>query len=164
MKQIKLTRGLVVLVDDSDYEELSKYKWFASHRLVTDSFCAARNIKISGGKKTLVYMHRQILGLERGDPRQGDHQNHNPLDNRRNNLRICTMQQNLMNRSISSSNKTSRFKGVCWQKSRKKWLVQISIKGVLKTLGRFLVEKDAALAYNKAAKESYGEFACLNQI
>lgn len=162
MKKIKLTRGQFALVDDIDYEELSKYKWYAQKRRDGD-FCAVRNIKIPREKHTSVYMSRQILGLERGDFRQADHINHNSLDNRRINIRICTSQQNNMNRN-PRSNTSSSYKGVSLDKKRKKWLVQIGIKGKIKTIGRFFLEKQAALAYNKAAKKYFGEFACLNQI
>lgn len=158
MKKIPLTQGQFALVDDSDYEFLSQWKWYANK--LHGNFYAMRGIK-KGGKQFIILMHRQILGLEKEDKRQGDHKDHNTLDNRRSNLRICTNQQNLMNMK-SHQNTTSRFKGVSWVKSRKKWVAQITINGTVKFLGRFTEEKEAAEAYDEVAKKHFEEFACLN--
>ena len=159
MKKIKLTRSLYAIVDDADYEELSKHKWCAMK--TKWGFYATRKSPKKNGKRHTIRMHRQILGLKHGDPRQGDHQNHNTLDNRRANLRICTNQENSMNQK-SPPDTASQFKGVSWY--YKKWIAGIKVNGVRKHLGSFVSEKDAALAYNKAAKKYFGEFACLNQI
>lgn len=99
MKEIQLTQGQVALVDDSDYEELGKYKWYAQKRYKTKNFDAVRN-----GRFHVISMQRQILGLELGDKRQGDHINRNPLDNRRSNLRIATASENMRNRRLSARN------------------------------------------------------------
>ena len=161
MKTIKLTQGQFALVDDADYDWLNQYKWCAFK--CRESFYAIRrSIRTNEkGKHYSVYMHRQILGLGYGDSRQGDHIDHNTLDNRRDNLRICTCQQNHFNRK-PDSNSTSRFKGVCWDKQYQKWQVDINIKGKHKKLGRFTDEKEAALAYDKAAIQEFGDFALLN--
>lgn len=162
MKQIALTQGQYAIVDDADYEELSKYKWYAQKRN-SGNFYAARTFFGENNKRYEVYMSRQILGLEKGDLRQADHQNHNTLDNSRINLRVCTQQENLMNQE-SALNTTSRFKGVHWYKRSKKWRAQIVINKKVKHLGYFIYEKLAALAYNEAAKKYFGEFANLNLI
>ena len=161
MKQIPLTQGQYALVDDADYVWLNQWKWCAFE--CRDYFYAIRrSIRTNeDGKHYLIYMHRQILGLGYGDPRQGDHIDHNTLDNSRDNLRICTHQENLRNRK-SSQNTSSQFKGVCWDKQYQKWQVDISINGKHKKLGRFAVEKEAALAYDAAAIREFGEFAYLN--
>jgi len=159
MKKILLTQGLFALVDDADYDELSQYKWCAVK--LRDLFYAVRNSPMKDGKSYLILMSRQILGLKYKDKRQADHQNHNTLDNSRYNLRICTSQQNQMNKK-SYRNKTSQFKGVYWDRSRKKWLAQIQIKGRTKYLGLFPIEKVATTAYDLAAKKIFGEFAHLN--
>ncbi len=161
MKRIKLTQGKYALVDDSDYEELSKYKWHARYNICTDSFYAMRTSPRRKGKHYGIYMHRQILGLERGGKRQGDHRNHNTLDNRQINLRICTSQQNHRNRKPRSDT-TSKYKGIYWNKRDKKWLASITINGEPKYLGCFEQEEKAALAYDDAAKKHFGKFACLN--
>ena len=94
---------------------------------------------------------------------QVDHINHDGLDCRRENLRACTVSQNGMNRLINKR-KTSLFKGVVWNKARKKWRSQIKKDGKLLHLGSFESEVSAAKAYNEGAKKIFGEFAFFNQI
>lgn len=161
MKQIKLTQGRVALVDDIDYKRLSKYKW----QVLNDkgNFRAIRRTSRKKGKRHTIYMAREILGLAYGDLRQGDHKDHNTLDNRRDNIRICTNQQNTFNQK-SILNTSSRFKGVSWHNPNEKWQARIQINGKEKYLGCFNNEEMAALAYNLAARKHYGEFACLNPI
>lgn len=165
MREIPLTQGQVALVNDSDYEFLSQWKWYALKQRL-GNFYAVRNSpweyrEGENRKHFLILMHREILGLERGDRRQGDHQNHNTLDNRRDNVRICTQQQNNMNQK-PSLNTTSQFKGIHWYNHYKRWVASIRKDGKLKHLGYFDIEEDAALAYDKAAIREFGEFAHLN--
>ena len=162
MKQIPLTQGKVTIVDEADYDELSKYKWHVSEDC-SGNLYAAHNLPLGNGRYYHLKMHRLILGLEYGDKREVDHQNHNTLDNRRCNIRICTHQQNMMNHKLHS-NTTSQFKGVYWDKQHKKWRARIHVKEKRKHLGRFTNEKEAALAYNEAAKKYFGKFAFLNKI
>ena len=159
MKQIPLTQGKVALVDDTDYNELSQYKWCAQK--TQGNFYATRKSPRINGKQSSISMHRQILQLEKGDKREADHKDHNTLDNRRANIRICTHQQNQKNQK-RQLNTTSNFKGVCWYKLTKKWLARIMINGERKCLGYFRIEKEAALAYDVAAKKYHREFAYLN--
>lgn len=159
MKQIKLTRGRVALVDDADYEELSKYKWQALN--MNGNFYAVRQTSKKEGKGFTVLMSRQILRLKRGDPRQGDHQNHNTLDNRQDNLRICTVQENHMNQKRQRGT-SSKFKGVSWAKRARKWEAYIKISGKKKHLGYWTMEKLAALAYDFTALKYHREFAYFN--
>ncbi len=161
MKRIKLTQGQYAIVDDADYDWLNRWKWCVTG--IEGAFYAIRNSPKIKGKSHQIFMHRIILGLAYKDGQEGDHRDHNTLDNRRDNLRICTHRQNIMNQSLQK-NKTSKYKGVCWDNSRKKWMVGIKINGKIKYLGRFEDEKDAAEAYNEAAKEYFGEFAFLNNI
>ncbi len=79
------------------------------------------------------------------------------------NCRWVTPQQNQMNTG-SRINSTSKYKGVCWFKTRNKWVAQIMIDGKNKHLGYFVDERDAGVAYNIAAKELFGEYANLNDI
>lgn len=160
VKKISLTQGQVALVDNEDYDWLNQYKWYADKR--RGNFYAIRS-SWKNGKHYPVYMHREILKLKRGDKRQGDHINHNILDNKRENLRICTNRQNGMNQKVHS-NSTSQFKGVCWHKVAKKWIANITIEGKTKHIGLFGLEENAALAYNKAAKKYFGNFAYLNVL
>jgi len=147
------------IVDDVDYERLNKFKWSAlKHR---NTFYAVRGIRSPDGKQRKIQMHREILGLESGDPRQTDHQNRNGLHNWRDNLRTCTHSQNKQN-SSPHKNSSSAFKGISWHKDRNKWRVRIQINGRLKHLGYFSNEVEAAKTYDKKAKELFGEFAYTN--
>ena len=159
MKQIVLTQGQYALVDDADYDWLNQYKWCAVN--MKGNFYAVRMSPRRNGKQNKILMHRQILGLEEGDKRQGDHINHNTLDNRRDNIRICTQQENHMNRK-SRPNTSSRFKGVSWCSRTKKWMAQIRINRKQIFLGRFRFEELAALSYDFAALKYFREFANFN--
>lgn len=106
-------------------------------------------------------LHRVIMNCF--DMKVVDHINHNTLDNRKSNLRICTRQQNQMNMRTSIDNK-SGFKGVCYEKRRKHFRATIRINKKQKHLGSYKTAETAALAYNKAAIEYYGEFGYLNEI
>ena len=159
MKQIKLTQGKFALVDDSDYEELSKFKWCAVKGRHT--FYATGKYKcLSDGKRHKIYMHRQIMNTSRGI--QTDHQNSNGLDNQRSNLRICTHSQNIRNQHKDFKETSSKYKGVYFKKSLGKWVTQIGQNFERIYLGCFSNEVDAALAYDKKAKELFGEYAYLN--
>jgi hypothetical protein len=151
MKEIKLTKGLVALVDDVEYEELSKYKWsWGGHYAMR---------KDSNGKT--VYLHRQILNAPKD--MQVDHINRDRLDNRRQNLRIVTKQQNLLNVGLSKHN-TSGFKGVSWCNKKQLWRVFISVGNKSKYLGSSNNKVEAARIYNEAAKSLRGEYAVLNNV
>lgn len=80
-----------------------------------------------------------------------DHKDNNPLNDRLSNLQIIT---NRLNNSKDKKNKTSKFTGVSWNISTGKWRAMIYLDGKLKSLGRFIKEKDAAKAYNKALTNS----------
>lgn len=160
MRQIRLTQGKVALVDDADYEALSLHKWYAAQFGPKKTWYAVRGRKVSEGRDGLVFMHRAILGLV--DPRvMGDHRNHDGLDNQRHNLRACGPQANQANRRKGGG--SSRFKGVSWIRRDHRWKAQICVDGVIRHLGNFLHEGDAARAYDDAAFEAWGEFAALNR-
>lgn len=108
-----------------------------------------------------VLMHRFIMGVT--DSRFVDHRDHNPLNNQRSNLRICTPAENCRNsRKRSAARASSRFKGVCWHKGRSRWRASIVVNYKNITIGQFADELEAARAYDRAAREHFGEFACLN--
>jgi len=159
MKRIKLTQNKYALVDDADYDSLSKFKWYANK--LGHTWYAYRNTprNINGKHKTIC-MHRQILGLKRGDGLQADHKNHYGLDNRRSNLRTCNHQQNDFNRRKVKG--SSQFKGVYWHKARMKWIARIKYNNEQRHLGYFDNELEAAKAYDTRALELFGEFAYLN--
>ncbi len=151
---IPLTQDKFAIVDAEDYEQLCKYKWYAQ-RVGKNYY--ARNRRRHG----LVSMHRVIMKAPKG--LVVDHINHNTLDNRRKNLRLCTWAQNNQNRRPSKrKNKLSKYKGVSFDKKRKVYRVLIWHNKKQYFLGTFKDEKEAAKAYDKKAKELFGEFAYLN--
>jgi len=107
-------------------------------------------------------MHRVIMKLNFGDKRQVDHINGNGIDNRRNNLRICTQSQNNQNQRTQICLKSSKYKGVLWHKCCKRWMAQIKLNKKNKYIGLFKNEIDAAHAYDREAKELFGEYAKTN--
>jgi len=119
----------------------------------------SKRVKGKRVKRKTIMMHRFILNA----PRHlvVDHINHNGLDNRKSNLRLCTRAENSRNRR-SFNNKSSRYKGVSWDKQRKLFLAAIRCNGKYYNLGRFKSETAAAKAYDKKTRELFGEFAYLN--
>lgn len=151
---------MAATVDDEDYGMLSRHRWQATYSAKGDCWYAQRTTTVDGRRRT-VLMHRVILGLT--DPRvMGDHKNHDGLDNRRLNLRPCDNSANQGN-GRKRSGGSSRYKGVSWAVKDARWIAQIQFHGVNRRLGSFLVEEDAARAYDEAALEQWGEFAVLNR-
>lgn len=148
MRKIPLTRNQIALVDEEDFEFISKYKWHIN----TSGYA------YNSGKKQL--MHCLILG---NPSEEIDHINRNKLDNRKCNLRLVTHQQNMFNRSKQKNNK-SGFKGVIFDKYRGKWMARCGLNGKTYHLGRFEWKKDALEAYNKFVIEHMGEYAYLNVL
>ena len=153
MKHIKLTGkhglGKTALVDDEDFEKVNQFKWHLSGRYPVRNFGQRPN-------RLNIALHRFLMNTPIG--MVTDHKNGNGLDNRKSNLRICTVSENIMN-SKKSENTSSRFKGVC-RNTAKPWRAYIGRT----ILGSFATEIEAANAYNMAAKKLYGHFARLNII
>ncbi len=159
MKTIELTQGQVAIVDDTDWAELSVHKWCAHWYVRGHAFYAAHGALIVNGKKTPTQMHRIIMGAQKGQ--QVDHINHNTLDNRRENLRLCTHTENQHNQKPRTGG-SSIYKGVCLYKDSNKWGARIQINGQSHWLGVFSDEHVAALAYDAAARKLHGDYAYLN--
>jgi hypothetical protein len=158
MKEIKLTQNKVVLVDDEDYEYLNQWKWYADTNKKTNY--ASRKIVLDG-IKTSIRMHTVIMKTPIG--LTVDHINHNGLDNRKENLRVCTQEQNSKNRL--KVNGKSKYLGVSpSNRISKPWRAfgKISKKSI--SIGYFKTQEEAAIAYNNFAKQNYKEYANLNKI
>lgn len=157
MQTIPLTKGQVAIVSDERFGELSQWSWYAGYSEKSGNWYAYRRKILAGGRRKIVAMHREILGLDPDDPRQGDHINGNSLDNRNDNLRIATREENAANRGKPKTN-TSGHKGVHWNLRKQRWQVLICFEGVRRHLGYFVDLEEAAAAYNRAAVETLGEF------
>lgn len=153
MKIIKLSQGKFAIIDNEDFERINQYKWYLSHY----------GYAVRTAKKTrqTIWMHREINNTPEG--MRTDHINRNPLDNRKSNLRTCKQGQNVLNR-IKSKNYGNPYKGVSKHTQNSKWRARIMINQKEISLGCYDTPEEAALSYNKAAKEHFGEFARLNQI
>lgn len=147
---ICLTRGKFAIINDEDYHSLSQHKWYAAKDINT--FYAKRRHGSGPNRKTIC-MQNEILGVT-----GADHKNGNGLDNRRENLRPANSSQQRMN---SSSKKGKRFKGTV-KSSGGNWISRIRLNKRNMYLGCFVSEEDAAIAYDKKARELFGEFARTN--
>ncbi len=151
-KLIPLTQGKFAIVDVDNYKRLNQYKWCLSG-------IKGQHYAIRKDHGKIVKMHHEILDVPEG--MVCDHINHNRLDNRRCNLRICTLAQNGYNR-LPNTTGTSRYKGVHRHKQVRKWVAEIQYKNHSIHIGCFDYEQDAAIAYDDMAIRLFGEFACLN--
>ena len=156
MKQIPLTQEKFTLVDDDMFDYLNQWKWCVKKD--KHLFYAVRGPERNGINKQIL-MHRVIMTPPKD--LEVDHRNSDGLDNKRQNLRICTHSQNQQN-ARKRSNCTSKHKGVCWHKSYKKWRANIMIKGRNIYLGCRESEIECAQLYDKKAIELFGEFANTN--
>ncbi len=157
MKEIKLTKGFIALVDDEDFERVSKHSWYASGGYAAS--CASK-YRRSDGKVRIITLHRFVMGLDYGDPKVVDHKDRDGLNCQKNNLRICNSLKNSHNFPKSSRGTSSKFKGV----RRGKWYAAIKVNGKNIHLGVFSKEVDAAKAYDRAATKHFGEFARTNKM
>ena len=157
-RKIPLTQGKYAIVDPEDYEQLARYKWYALRN--GREYYAVRNVPAGKDRRKDLRMHQVIMGTAEG--KFIDHINHNGLDNRKANLRIVTKQQNNWNRRKKRGNNSSRYKGVHWVKSEKKWRAGITCNDRTIFIGYFDDEKAAAMAYDDKAKEVFGDYASLN--
>lgn len=154
---IPLTLGMVAIVDDTDAAAVQQYKWHASK--TSDGHYYARGYVQQGDKWVKVYMHRFLTGVSRGAV--VDHINGDTLDNRRDNIRVCTQAENMRNQRARVARPGSR-KGVSFDRARNKFQAYINVNGKRISLGRFATEDEAVAAHNAAALVHHGEFAVLN--
>jgi len=161
MKEIKLTRGMVALVDDDDYEWISQWEWIVRER--KEGLYYALRYDMINRKRVL--MHRIIMNTP--PYMQVDHIDHNGLNNQKDNLRNCSHAENMCNRRSSGG---SRYLGVCQHRVSANGKVYLYFQAYIQAdnknmyIGSFSTEDEAAIAYNEAAHKYHGEFANLNIV
>jgi hypothetical protein len=158
MKFIKLTRGQFAIVDDEDFDWLSHWHWWAHYKKERHVFYARRSQRLNGRIRHFS-MSREILNADSNQ--LVDHINHNTVDNRRSNLRLCNHTGSSCNRRIHSNNQ-SGFLGV--RRQDKKYSATICLNGKDYHLGRFDTAEEAARMRDSFAIKLHGKFACLNQL
>lgn len=150
----KIHGAHVILYDDEDVDFILSHTWSLSKKDI--GLYAHRKCR----GKTL-YLSRELLGVD--DPKLlVDHKNHNTLDNRKENLRVCNKRKNSENQSPQRRETSSLYKGVNFFKRVKRWRAYIKVNQKQIHLGYYLTEIEAAQAYDNAAKTYFGEFCHLN--
>lgn len=172
MIEVKLTKDKIALIDEED-RDLCNVSWYTKHikhKQVADSFYAYRTERIRqnnecGPTHRAIYLARvimeRVLGRKLLSNEWVDHKDHDTLNCCRSNLRVATKNQNKYN--LQKKNEcSSQYKGVYF--SYKSWraMIRNPLTNKKEHIGTFLDEKEAALAYDKKAKEYHGEFAKLN--
>lgn len=150
-KLLPLNMDDCAIVNDDVYEREAKHNWYK-----TPEGYAARMARRSNGQRFVLMLHWCVKRVPPGFV--VDHINGNRLDNRRENLRVCTKAQN--NANIHKD----KFKGVIWREHANAYKAYIKKNGKQIHLGYFKDQIQAALVYNKAAVELFGEYAQLNQV
>ncbi|WP_238537859.1 HNH endonuclease [Zavarzinella formosa] len=158
--QIELAQGHTAVIDDEDADMILSHKWHASRGSCGKVHAVTTAWDRDKQKHHNIRMHRLILGAKPGE--MVDHITGDTLDNRRQNLRICTNAENQQNSGQRRG--SSKYKGVAWYSRHGKWRVMFNWKGKTHFVGYFDSEVEAALAYNKAVLPLAGEFARLNII
>lgn len=160
-KEIILTQGKVVLVDDEDYERAGKYKWCAQKmpHYLNESFHASTRTRLPDGRAVRLYLSRFVMNAPPGI--LVDHIDGNTLNNQKSNLRFASHSENACNRDKPSNN-TTGFKGVSARNDCNKFTAQIRYKGKKFHLGFFDTAEEAARACDAKAEHLRGEFARLN--
>ncbi len=159
MKRIKLTKGKFAIVDNADFDWLNQWNWYLTK---TKSTCYAyRSFKVNG-KWATITMHRFILGLKKGDSLEVDHRNGVGLDNRRENLRICTHSENMQNLHRMKKGRSCKHQGVFKIESSGRWMASIMKNYKSLHIGTYGTTDAAAHAYDKKAIELYGPDAKIN--
>jgi hypothetical protein len=153
--EIPLTRGYVALVDSEDFARVAQFKWCVKDHAHTENLYAARRLRCADGSRLTQGMHQFLLP----NVEVIDHANGNGLDNRRSNLRSATWQQNASNKRGLAKNNRSGYRGVSWFPKYQKWRAAIRVNRKFMHLGLFDNPLDAAIAFDRAAIEHFGQFA-----
>lgn len=157
MQRVPVGRELTAIVDDEDYETVAAHRWHTHPGYQTIyareyEFCPC-------GSNERRMMHSMILGVV-----GVDHVDGNGLNNLRSNIRPASSQQNAGNKSkpYLGRKPNSKYKGVCQLNGRGPWRAQIGSRKNRRFLGSFATEEQAARAYDRAARETFGPYARLN--
>jgi hypothetical protein len=150
VRRIPLGGGLFATVDARDYKRISRYKWCVLNK--SGSPYAVR--RTEDGR--MIYMHREIMRAPKGTV--VDHLDHNTLNNRRCNLRVCTQAENQANAGPRGS--ASGYVGV--KRVGRKWEAEINLQGKRYYLGRYEDPAEAARVRDRKAYELHGPYAYLN--
>ena len=140
------------VIDINNVEKIKAHKWHLAKGYVATSL-----------REKNVLLQNMIMNLNSSREQMVDHKDRNTLNNRKSNYRFCTNTENSRNSSKPKHN-TSGVKGVYWHKARNKWQAQIKVNQKQTYIGIFKDKTNAILAYNKAARKHFGEFAYQNKI
>lgn len=186
MKEIELSQGYKAMIDDEDYDLVTKYydkeqmKWYvritfgAKHIKYAEKSVLTKRQKeffsnILGYEINFSHLLMHRLIMKCGPDDVVDHIDGNGLNNQKSNLRLCTKQQNAQNRKKKNTN-ISGYKGVrrtpgikqgsrCWTAN-----IHDPIKKKNIIIGSYYTKEDAAIAYNEMAIKLFGEYALLNDL
>ena len=148
---VTLHNGMVALLD-LEFDGIAKSRCWQYHK---QGYASGWNKKLNKNE----YMHRVVMNAPEG--MEVDHIDGDKLDNRKMNLRICTKSENSFAKNLTKDGHTSKYRGVTWNKKRKKWIAQIMINQKRINLGGYNTEEEAAQVYNKYAQEHFGQFSRL---
>jgi len=151
---IPLSGGQVAHIDKEDLDKIKNYGWYAHFDSVGKTFYA-----VTRTHGTRIPMHRLILNADQSVV--VDHIDHNGLNNKKSNIRICTQSQNCMNKRTQSNN-MSGYRGVSFHKRKNKYQATIMVNRKQIYLGSYDTALEASEAYQAAAKKMFGEFYCIN--
>lgn len=154
---IPLTRGYHAIVDLEDYERVAARKWSLAADNGGTHLYAEGHVPGSGQHGRKERLHRFILGAKPGE--KVDHRNGDGLDNRRENLRLCTNAENQRNCKVYSCKRGSAYKGVDRPNGHAGFRARIRIDGKQHHLGYFPDELSAARCYDDNARRLFGDFA-----
>ena len=156
--------NLWTIIDLEDLERVINfpYTWFAKYNKPIDDYYAVASEYIPELKHSRpLHLHQFIMNT---NGKIVDHENHDTLDDRKENLRVIADSNNSRNRKSRNSNNKSGYRNVCWDKRCNKWIVQLTINKKTKCLGKFEYDElDKAGQFAEEMRQKYyGEFAGKN--
>ena len=158
MKYIPLTQGKSTVVDDEDYDRLSKHKWYCAYYGGKRRLPYAVRTIYTNGKRT-IKMHREIMDAP--ESLVVDHINRDTLDNCKHNLRVCTSSENLYNSTYKKPTERNPYKGVHLRRNGK-FQATIYYDGRLRTIGTFETALEAAKNRDEWTRKVQGVYGLVN--